>query len=265
LPTWTCGVCPMRFCVNFGKHRLRIPNGCLGTHLISEARRRLLLQFLRSCIFNSVIQHLLIKSLRGAALTAVETMHLTESGILGQTPSSPIRQVLLLAKSTLDEFNLHPGQLRENIVIDMPDLYSLPSGSVIAIGQVELRLTVLCEPCHVIGDIINPKKILYKRGYLASVAKVGSIHKHDKIGVELSRFESIPYAIHERIAWYLSKVDSQVSATDLIYALGFTKSLCRALPSIIKKYPRIDASKIYCASSIKKNSNMLEQQKSLFS
>src|SRR5947209_5380901 len=98
-----------------------------------------------------MILHLLNKPGRYKPLVEVDELVVSTTGILGSVSSLPIRQVLIVPQNTLDHFRLSPGDLRENLVIDdsgMEPLHSLPSGTVLKIGEALVRLTVHCEPCR---------------------------------------------------------------------------------------------------------------------
>jgi MOSC domain-containing protein YiiM len=172
-------------------------------------------------------------------------------GIDGQVLCSPFRQVLILQHSTLYDFNLQPGDLRENIIIDDDiDLYNLPSGTVIQIGDVKIRLTFLCEPCKMIADKVNLKDIRDQRGMLGCFLNDGLIQKQDKVFVTDEKFEPIPEKASERIIWFLNKHHEPIMARDLMWQVGLPHSYCRALPAMIAKNPAIDSSKILFANQI---------------
>jgi MOSC domain-containing protein YiiM len=172
-------------------------------------------------------------------------------GIDGQVLCSPFRQVLILEQKTLFDFDVQPGDLRENIIIDDHiDLYNLPSGTVIQIGDVKIRLTFLCEPCKVIADKVNLKHIHGKRGMLGCFLNDGVIQKHDKVFITDKKLEFIPEKASERIAWFLDKRNEPIMARDLMWQVGLPQSYCRALPAIIAKNPAIDGRKILFANQI---------------
>lgn len=73
-------------------------------------------------------------------------------------PNQPnLRQVHLLHVELFDEaramgYELHPGDMGENILTIDLDLHGLPTGTVLEIGTVALRLTGLRNPCVQIND-----------------------------------------------------------------------------------------------------------------
>lgn len=140
-----------------------------------------------------------------------------------------------MPQKTLDRFNLLPGQLRENIIIEGGDIHSLDSGTVIKIGDVRVRLTYHCEPCGRIKEYVSIKKILHQRGYLGSFLDEGTIQVGDVLTLTNERLEKIPYDLKERIRWYLNKQDKAVTIKKLAYDIGLSPSYYRAIPNMLKK------------------------------
>lgn len=191
-----------------------------------------------------MITHLLIKRQHKQQLDPVVKLQLSQQGIIGNVVCSPLRQILLLEHKTLNEFNLKPGDLRENIIIDGMDLYALPSGSVLQIGDTLIALTFHCEPCKIIADKVNLKDIREQRGYLGRVLQGGTIAVGDTVTVTDQKTETIPDEPVERIKWFLAKRDNPILTADLMWEVGLASSYCRALPAMMRKHPDIKASKI---------------------
>jgi len=96
------------------------------------------------------------------------------------------RQILLVDQATLDEFNLQPGQIRENITVMGLELAGLPEGTRIRIGNATLEVTGDCAPCDHI-EAIRPglrDAIRGRRGLLARVHAGGRIHVTDRATFE---------------------------------------------------------------------------------
>lgn len=173
----------------------------------------------------------------------VETSELSVStkGISGAIDAAPIRHVLIVPRRTLDEFGLQPGDLRENIVVDdsaIGDLHALPSGTVLAIGDVLVRLTIHCEPCPRLSHLVPDYRMLKDtRGYLGTFLSSGIIRVGAKVAPQGVRFESIPFDLKERVAWYLAKQQSAVPVTTFVRDVGLSLSYCRAVPNLIKDIP----------------------------
>ncbi|HEY1097215.1 MAG TPA: MOSC domain-containing protein, partial [Alphaproteobacteria bacterium] len=172
-----------------------------------------------------MIAHLLRKPAHKEPMVLVDHLDITmASGIRGNVRTAPLRQVLLLEENTLNEFDLQPGDLRENIIIDGFELYNLPSGSVIKIGNVLVQLTFLCEPCNRIADKVNLKDIRDKRGILGKFLNDGTIHSNDTISLTGQRMEFIPFEPVERIRWYMNKIDAPIMASELLWQTGLASS-----------------------------------------
>jgi MOSC domain-containing protein YiiM len=130
---------------------------------------------------------------------------------------------------------LNPDDLRENIVVDCDDLHDLPSGTVVKIGQALLRLTFHCEPCKKILKLIEFERIVHRRGVSGMFLNNAPIALGDEFVVTQQRFEEIPYAINERIRWFLKTHGGRGAALDLVHALGLPASSSRIMPRLLAK------------------------------
>jgi MOSC domain-containing protein YiiM len=180
------------------------------------------------------VTDLFVKRACGKAMQRVSRLDFGPEGIANGVHCSPLRQVLITSRSVTRECGLAPGDLRENVVVDMDGLYDLPSGTVIEIGQALVRLTFHCEPCKKILHLITFDRVLHKRGYLGSFLNSGTMAVGDAVAVTEERFEPIPYAVKDRIRWFLSKGNVSVGARDLAHALGLPSSYMRALPRLVE-------------------------------
>lgn len=112
------------------------------------------------------------------------------------------RAVLLMDRGDLLDLDLRPGDLREQITLDLGDLMSLPPGTRLRLGQATLELTKVCEPCTHIGEHVGVDdvesfrdRLKGRRGMLARVVGVegdGRIRVGD--GVEVKRPVTAPPA-----------------------------------------------------------------------
>lgn len=187
-----------------------------------------------------MVTNLFLKTKRKGHLTEASQLRVARRGIEGNVAVSPIRQVLIVPFSTLLQFQLRPGDLRENIVIDdslTGNLHEHPSGTVLEIGCVLIRLTVHCEPCYRIKDVVNLKAIEHKRGYFGAVLKGGTIEIGDKIRCLQQKNEAIPYDIKERLRWYLARLTAPVQVTRLVHEIGVPQSYCRVIPNLLRDQP----------------------------
>ena len=156
-------------------------------------------------------------------------------GIAGGVPCAPFRQALIVSRSVTAELGLKPGDQRENIVVDCGDLYDLPSGTVVTIGQARLRLTFHCEPCRKILHLIEFDRILHRRGVFGLFLNDAQIALDDEFAVTEQQFEEIPYAINERIRWFLKRQGGRAAVLDLVHTLGLPASSGRTMPRLLGK------------------------------
>jgi len=98
-----------------------------------------------------------------------------------------MRQVLLMDKETLDEFELEPGQIKENITTTGVDMSQTQPGQVFIIGDtITMEIVGECEPCGKM-NAIQPgllNRINHRRGMLAMVINGGSFKVGDSIRLE---------------------------------------------------------------------------------
>ncbi len=98
-----------------------------------------------------------------------------------------MRQVLLMDKETLEEFELEPGQIKENITTSGVDMSQTEPGQVFFIGdQVTMEIVGECEPCGKM-NVLQPgllNRINHRRGMLAMVINGGSFKVGDSIRLE---------------------------------------------------------------------------------
>lgn len=188
-----------------------------------------------------MITHLFYKPTRYDPVVPAKTLSVSDSGIEGAVHAEPIRHILLVPRSTLDAFGLKPGDLRENVVVDdsqLGALHDFPSGTVLAVGDVRIRLTIHCEPCPRMNVVVSDYRVLQDvRGYLGTIITPGTIHVGDIVVPQGVHFEAIPFDLRERIAWYLAKQTEPVPVTTLVKDVGLSLSYCRAMPNMLKNIP----------------------------
>ncbi len=181
------------------------------------------------------VTDLFVKRKHGAALEAVTTISFDKQGVASGVICAPFRQALIASRSIMTECGLKPGDLRENIAVDFDRLYELPSGTVVKIGQALLRLTFHCEPCKKILKLVEFDRIVHRRGVFGSFLNDGQISIGDQFSVTERKLEPIPYAVSERIRWFLKKQRTPEAALDLIDAIGLPASYARAIPRFLEK------------------------------
>lgn len=111
-----------------------------------------------------------------------------------------LRQVHLIQAELFDQlaadgFQVRPGDLGENITTVGLDLLSLPTGSALHIGDVELTLTGLRNPCAQINAFapglmkrltpLENREVRFLAGVMSTVAVGGSVSAGHGIYVDL--------------------------------------------------------------------------------
>jgi MOSC domain len=95
------------------------------------------------------------------------------------------RQVLLVDVETLRKMELEPGMIRENITTEGVEVNALKIGEKLQVGEVELVVSAVCEPCELM-EKIRPglqDALVGQRGMLCKVVSGGSLRTGDEIRV----------------------------------------------------------------------------------
>jgi len=95
------------------------------------------------------------------------------------------RQVLLMDRETLEAFALAPGIVRENITTEGIDVNGLAIGERLWIGEVELQVSAVCDPCEQTEALRHGLQAAMqgRRGMLCKVARGGLLRRGDEIVV----------------------------------------------------------------------------------
>lgn len=187
-----------------------------------------------------MILKLLYKPARYQPLVEVQELAVSTEGVVGAAPALPLRHVLIVPRSTIDEFRLAPGDLRENVIVDdvgIGPLHALPSGTVLGLGDVHVRLTVHCEPCGRLRGVVETRRVEHRRGYLGTFLNAGVLRVGEGIASLGVRYEAVPYDLRERLAWFLARQPGPVEVTRLVHEVGLSLSYCRAIPNLLRNRP----------------------------
>ena len=95
------------------------------------------------------------------------------------------RQVLLMDRETLESFELAPGIARENVTTQGLDVNGLAIGQRLQIGDAELQVSAVCDPCEQI-EALRPglqAAMQGRRGMLCRVVRGGLLKRGDAIEV----------------------------------------------------------------------------------
>ena len=118
-----------------------------------------------------------------------EAVAISNQGLEGDRSCKPgaLRQVLVMDKETLDEMELKPGLIKENITTTGLDLSQTKAGQVFFIGNdVTMEIVGECEPCGKMDAIRQglQERLNHRRGMLATVINGGSFKVGDSIRIE---------------------------------------------------------------------------------
>lgn len=150
------------------------------------------------------------------------------------------RQVLLIDQPALDAFGLQPGDLWENILLDVP-VNSLQSGDVLNINQTLIRITLPCEPCAKLEVKRQGlmRQVRNQRGILGMVVKSGEIAVGNEVILSEQRFSPLAEDVKIRFYEFVAQIPAGnvVTTADLVLGLGVAKAYYRAFPALIKNAP----------------------------
>ncbi len=95
------------------------------------------------------------------------------------------RQVLLIDSETLSDFELNPGDVRENVTLANFNLTQLSPHDQLQLGEIVLAVTGPCEPCWQLDEIRHglSSDIRGRRGVLATVVRGGELKVGDPISL----------------------------------------------------------------------------------
>lgn len=93
------------------------------------------------------------------------------------------RQILMLSSDVLTDFDLTPGSLYENMLVEGIDVMSLAPNQQLRVGDAILQVTTPCEPCVQMDRIRSGLKAALngKRGMFARVVSPGTIRVGDAV------------------------------------------------------------------------------------
>jgi MOSC domain-containing protein YiiM len=99
------------------------------------------------------------------------------------------RQVLFVALSEIDDLGYKPGDLREQLTVELPGLQALPPGAQIQVGDAVFEIEGNCAPCNGMANRLgeDPNEFKAKterrRGMLAHVMGDGIVRVGDEVRV----------------------------------------------------------------------------------
>jgi len=198
---------------------------------------------------HNLVAYLFVKQERKRKMSAIAKLDLLEGyGIKGDVSSnySSPRQVLVVNKADIDQYSIAPGELRENIVLELTDTADLKSGAKLTFSNgAAIRLTFYCEPCNRIKHLVDsPKNLEKKRGILGVIIQSGAVVVNDQVKIEPNYFSALSEIPYERFLTLLQKIPrgKVVTYKQIINSIGVDRSYYRVLPTYLKKtsdrYPK---------------------------
>jgi MOSC domain-containing protein YiiM len=136
---------------------------------------------------SAIVIHLQLKPAEGAPMKPVQSVEaITGHGLQDDANAGRSRrQVLLIERELLDEFQLPVGDVRENITVQGIQLAGMAAGTRVRVGHALLEATLDCAPCQFIEDKRPGLRAAMegKRGTLFKVIEGGKINVGDEITV----------------------------------------------------------------------------------
>jgi len=134
------------------------------------------------------VRHIFISLAHGLPMQEVEQVRaLVDRGLQGCAHGRPgsRRQVLLMESEILEQLDVPPGAVKENIVTRGLRLHDLRLGQHLRTGEALLEVTFPCEPCGRMNEIRQglEQELRGRRGMLCRVVEAGWIRRGDRIEV----------------------------------------------------------------------------------
>jgi molybdopterin adenylyltransferase len=113
---------------------------------------------------------------------------LVEHGLEGDAHAEGgIRQVSLLSLGSINKMvtagaKVKPGDFAENLTVEGLEVMTLPVGTRLKVGEVELEITQIGKTCHkgcaireLVGDCVMPREGIFARVLKEGVVKPGDV------------------------------------------------------------------------------------------
>jgi len=93
----------------------------------------------------------------------------------------------LVSGNVLDDLNLAPGDIYENIVVDGLDVMTLQEGQQLLLGEVLVAVTMPCEPCVQMERVRRglQNALQDRRGMFVRVVVPGKVRVGDRVELQM--------------------------------------------------------------------------------
>ena len=154
------------------------------------SRRNVAVRNIGNIIIDGVqgtVRAIFIKREKGGKAVPLQSVRAALGGFEGDhhTGLSRRRQILLMSGNTLDELNLEPGAIYENVVVDGLNVMGLKEGQQLRLGGALVAVTVECDPCVQMDRIRNGLReaLENRRGMFVKVLAPGMVRVRDRVEV----------------------------------------------------------------------------------
>ena len=139
----------------------------------------------------------------GLPKVAIRSAQISFSGVegdynrfrLNKKNNEPDMAIMLISMDILEDLNnegwpVKPGDLGENLTLDNIDYAKINPGQRYKIGEAEIEISIICDPCSNLGalpyigkDKISTfiKTLMKRRGWYARVIKEGIVSSGDTV------------------------------------------------------------------------------------
>ena len=133
------------------------------------------------------VRALFIKREKGERPIPLDAVDAISGGFAGDHYASPgkRRQILLMSGSVMDELQIMPGGIYENVVVDGIDVMTLREGQQLRLGDALVSVTIPCEPC-IQMERVRPglrEALQNRRGMFVKVVSPGLVRISDPVQV----------------------------------------------------------------------------------
>jgi len=162
------------------------------TSAAASRTRKLRGRYIANIIIDSVeatVRAILIKARKGKQSLSVDAVQAVAGGFDGDhhTGTSKRRQILLVSGNVLDELNLAPGDIYENIIVDGMDVMTLQEGQELRLGEALVAVTMPCEPCVQMERVRSglQSALQDRRGMFVRVVAPGKVRVGDRVELQI--------------------------------------------------------------------------------
>lgn len=132
-----------------------------------------------------IVRAIFIKPEKGGKAMPLQSVEAVAGGFAGDyhAGASKRRQILLISSSILNELNIEPGAIYENVVVDGLDVMALQEGQQLRLGDALVSVTVPCEPCIQMDRVRRGLQdaLQNRRGMFVRVIAPGVVRVRDRV------------------------------------------------------------------------------------